>query len=229
MPQRPWFRRFVLVFVVAIACPAALWAQGAKDQSTLTGKISQVERKGKTTLVKLATETGEQTLELAQKTTLEIVSTGDDGFLTPGLYVRIDSVESNKSQFGHTFEVFPKYEGKIPPASAVKPPPQPGQSQNRHIVTGEIVKYEPPKEGEKYGRLELRQTPKATLPVYVEPGHTVKVVVTDPSQLEAGQSATAVGRKAGDKIAASKFTVATGARLKAEESLSNLTGKKPKK
>ena len=77
--------------------------------------------------------------------------------------------------------------------------------------------------------MELRQAGKATLTVFVEPEHTVNVVVSDPSKLEEGQSATVTGRKTGDKFVAQKLAVTTTAKLKAEESLDDLTGKKKKK
>ena len=206
-----------------------VWAQAGKELSSLTGKISGIEYKGKTTTVTVKGDTDEQSVDLTAKVAVEISSEGDDGFLTPGLFVKIEAIEVNQKFFGSGFEVFPQMVGKIPPASAVKPPAQPGQSVSRHIVSGEIVKHTPPAEGEKYGHLELRQMGKATLSVLVEPQHTVHVVLSDPTKLDEGQAATVTGRKAGDKFVAQKVSVTSTKKLKAEESLAELTGKKKKK
>ena len=216
----------VLLSSMAVHC---VWAQAGKAATSLTGKISGIERKGKVTTVTVKGDTGEQSAELTAKVAVEITSDGDDGFLSPGLFVKVDSVETNKRFFGTSFEVFPQMEGKLPLATAFKPPGQPGQSVNRHIVSGEIVKHTPPAEGEKYGQLELRLAGRATLSVLVEPQHTVKVVLSDPATLEEGQAATVTGRKSGDKFVAQKVSVISTKKLKAEESLAELTGKKKKK
>ena len=206
-----------------------VWAQVGKEPTTTTGDISRIERKGKTTTITVKGESDEQSFDLTTKVAVEISSGGDDGFLVPGLFVKIDAIEINKKLFGSSFEVFPQTTGKIPPASAVKPPVQEGQSVNRHIVSGEIAKLTPPAKGEKYAHLELRQAGKATLSVFVEPEHTVSVVVSDPTKLEEGQSATVTGLKSGNKFLAQKLAVTTTTKLKAEESLDDLTGKKKKK
>ncbi len=215
--------------VLSTVSPPRVWAQAGKEPSTFTGEMTRIERKGKTTTVTIKGETDQQSFELTPKVAIEISSGGDDGFLAPGLFVKIDAVEINKKFFGSSFEVFPQMTGKIPPASAVKPPAQPGESVNRHIVSGEIAKLTPPAKGEKYAHLELRQAGKATLSVFVEPEHTVSVVVSDPAKLEEGQSATVTGLKSGNKFVAQKLVVTTTKKLKAEESLDDLTGKKKRK
>ena len=105
---------------------ASVWAQPGKEPTSITGEISGIERKGKTTTVTVKGETDEQSFELTAKVAVEISSGGDDGFLAPGLFVKIETVEINKKFFGSSFEVFPQRTGKIPPASAVKPPAQSG-------------------------------------------------------------------------------------------------------
>ena len=217
------------VVVLSTVILPQVWAQAVKEPTAITGKISGIERKGKTTTVTVKGDTDEQVIELTAKVAVEITSEGDDGFLIPGLFVKVDAVETNKKYFGNSFEVFPQMTGKIPPAAAVKPPGQPGQSVNRYIVSGEIVKHTPPADGEKYGHMELRQAGKATLSVLVEPQHAVKVVLSDPATLEGGQTAIVTGRKSGDKFVAQKFAVTTTKKLKADESLDDLTGKKKKK
>lgn len=215
--------------VISMGVVHSGWAQASKEMTALTGKISGIERKGKTTTVVVKGDGGEQSVELTAKVAVEISSDGDDGFLTPGLFVRVEAIEINKKYFGSSFDVFPQVNGKMPPATAIKPPAQPGQSVNRYVVSGEIAKYSPPVDGEKYGHMELRQTGKASIKVLVEPQHTVKVVLSDPALLEEEFTATVTGRKSGDKFSAQKFAVTTTKKLKASESLDELTGAKKKK
>ncbi len=222
-------RACLCAVILSSASLPRVWAQAGREPSTFTGEITRIERKGKTTTVTVKGETDEQSFDLAAKVAVEISSGGDDGFLAPGLFVKIEAVETNKKLFGSSFEVFPQTTGKLPPASAIKPPAQPGQSVTRHIVSGEIVKHTPPAKDEKYAHLELRQAGKATLTVLVEPKHTVSVVVSDPTKLEEGQSATVTGVKSGNKFLTQKLAVTTTKKLKAEESLDDLTGKKKKK
>jgi len=200
----------------AVVCVMISAVASAQTGDMLTGKVASAETKGKTTKLTVATEAGDQTFELTPKVELEIVSTGDDACLAKGLLVRVDSVESNKYYFGSTFSVYPEFEGKTPPAAPVKAPMEIGQSKNRYFITGEIVQFEAKPE-EKYDALELKGTGKAVVPIYVERQRAIRVVQTDPSHIEAGQSVTLTGKKAGAKFLPSKVSINTGATIKGDE------------
>jgi len=226
--MRPVFWSGLLMVLVAVTFVPLARGQSGASAPSFTGKISAIEHKGKTSTIKVKGETEELAIDLSGKLALEISAVGDDGFLAPGLFARIDSTEINQRYFGSMISVFPQMEGKLPPTSAVKPPAQTGQSVNRQIVSGEIVKYTPPSEGDKYGHLELRKTARATLDVLIEPQHSLLVILSDPAELEMDLPVTATGRKSGDKLQAQRVVVTTSKKLKAEESLAKLTGKKKK-
>gem|GEM_PF-3334971 len=209
--------RYLIAFVLVCGGVTVLNAQ---ESPNLEATVTAVETKGKTTTLTVTdTASGtEYKFQLTPKVELEIVADGDDGFLTEGVMVRATATESNNLYFATTFSVYPQYAGKVLPAKAVKAPPQPGQSRTALIVTGEIVSLEDPAE-EKYDILQLKVNPKTSLPVYVEPNHKVRVVLTEPSSIKEGQKASVTGRVAGTKILPSKIVIETGESLKAAEFL----------
>lgn len=216
-----------LVMTAAILSPAeCIHAQSDDVPPNLTGKVVSVEKKGRTTMLKVADDGGtEHEFALTPKVELEILSTGDDGFLAAGQFVKIDAVQSNDTLFGSTFSVYPQYSGRPTPAKAVKAPPVPGQSQNLHVVTGEIVRLDDKGDG-KYHLLQLKLTPKSQLTIYVEPTHRIRVVQTDPESIAEGQTVNVYGRQTGKRITPSRITIQTGEELKGAEYLPTVE-KKP--
>jgi hypothetical protein len=185
--------------------------------SVITGKVTAVSSKGKTTTLKVQDGAGtEHTLEVAPKTAVEIQSDGDDECLAPGLFVQIDTIQSNKNYFGSEFRVISDYAGKIPAAKAVKAPAMIGQSTERHFVSGEIARFEKVEDG-KYNLLHLKSGPKTEMSVYIEPNHKVKVVQTEAKAAKVGQTATVEGRTAGTKFLPAKITIDTGEKITAED------------
>lgn len=209
--------RLLIAFVIACQGVTAVDAQ---DSPNLEATVTAIETKGKTTTLTVTdTASGtEYKFQLTPKVELEIVADGDDGFLAEGVMVRATATESNNLYFATTFSVYPQYAGKALPAKVVKAPAQPGQSRNAYLIAGEIVALEDPAE-EKYDILQLKVNPKTSLPVYVEPNHKVRVVLTEPSSIKEGQKASVTGRVAGTKILPSKIVIETGESLKGAEFL----------
>ncbi len=208
-------------------CPFAAFTQEGADETTLEGKVSGVTTKGKTTTLKVTDEGGtEHEFTLAPKVELEIVATGDDGFLADGQMVKIAAIQSNEAFFGSQFDVYPQYVGRAAPAKGVKAPLKIGQSQSLHYITGEVSQLADIPDG-KYDLLDLKGTGKMKLQVYVEPNHRVRVIFTDPKMIKVDQKVTVTGKAAGAKFNASKVTVNTGDTLKGAEFLPTL-GKKKK-
>jgi hypothetical protein len=198
---------------VWVGCAAAALAQTG---DALSGRVTAVETKGKVAKLTVSTDMGELAIELTPKVELEIVSRGDETCLAPGLFARVEAIESNKQFFGSTFTLYPDHQGRVPPANAVKAPREPGQSQNRYFLAGEIAEFES-KPDEKYDQLALKGTGRNSLPLYVERNRTIRVVQTDPAKIEVGQSVSLWGRKAGNRFLATKVTVDTGATVKGDE------------
>ncbi len=212
--------------LVFFLCAASSSAQGTAQLPSLTGKVAGVETKGRTTTLTVTDDGGnEHEFALTPKVELEIVAVGDDGFLTEGQMVQIDAVESNESFFGTTFSVYPHYSGRPVPAKAVKAPPSAGQSQNRHFVSGEIVRLDDKGDG-KYHLLQLKLNPKSQLAVYVEPTHQVRVILTDPSAIKEGQEVRVTGRQTGQRLTPTKITIVTGETLKGAEFLPTIEKKR---
>jgi hypothetical protein len=210
--------RFLNWSVVALTLVSSAFAQ-APNAAVLTGKVAAVEAKGKTAVLKIKDDAGtEHSFDITPRIAFEIQSKGDDDCLAPGLFVQIDTIQSNQAYFGSTFLIYPDQPGKLPPAKAVKAPPTPGQSTQRFFVSGEIVRFEKVEDA-KYNLLHLKVNPKAELTVYIEPNHSVKVVQTDPQQAAAGQAVTIEGRAAGTKLIPAKITIDTGETLSGEELL----------
>lgn len=213
------------VFLGASASVAC--AQEGADETTLDGKVTSVTTKGKTTTLKVTDEGGtEHEFTLTPKVELEIVATGDDGFLVEGQMVKIAAIQSNDNFFGSQFDVYPQAVGRAGPAKAVKAPPKIGQSQSLHYITGEVIQLADIPDG-KYDMLDLKGTGKAKFQVYVEPNHRVRVIFTDPKSIKVDQKVTVTGKAAGAKFNASKVTINTGDTLNGAEFLPTL-GKKKK-
>lgn len=200
----------MLVFLAPLAA-------GAQTGGTLTGKIAEVTRKGKTVTVTLRPETGDPlSIELTAKVKLEIVSTGDEGFFREGLSVTADCIESNKLYFSGQFRVNVTPGQKPIPASVTVPPAEPGTSRTRKLVAGTIVGFEKVAE-EKYDLLKLKSPPQQPLSVQVERNRTIAVIQTDPDLIATDMKATATGKPAAGKFLATRLVIDTGKRLKAEE------------
>jgi hypothetical protein len=213
----------VTLIVGWLASNASAQTPGA---AVVTGKITAVEAKGKTTTLKLQDDGGtEHSYLVTPAIDVQIQSQGGDDCLAPGLFVQIDTIQSNKAFFGSQFLIYPDQAGKIPPAKAIKAPAAAGQSRERYFVSGEIVRYEKVEDG-KYNLLHLKVNPKVEFTVYIEPNHNVKVVRSDLQAAEIGQTATVEGRAAGAKLIPSKITIDTGAKVTGEELLA---GRKEKK
>lgn len=188
----------------------------AQTPAPLSGQVTAVDTKAKVARLTVSTDMGEFTIELTPKLDLEILSVGDDSCLTSGLMVRVEAIESNQQYFGHTVWLYPNHPGRIPPANAVKAPPEPGQSRSRYFLTGEITQFVS-KPDEKYDQLALKGTGRNILSLYLERNRSIRVVHTDPTKIEVGQSVTLVGRKAGTRFVATKVTIHTGATVKGED------------
>lgn len=203
----------------------SLMAIAGAQTETIKGTVSAVETRGRTTRLTISAEGMEHVVELPPKVDLEIVSTGDDACLAPGLFVEVDSIQSNNYFFGTVFSIYPDRVGKAPPATATKAPQAPGQSVNRHFVSGEIAKFTPQPD-EKYDGLDLKKLGKDVLSVYVERKRKVRVVQADPKLIEAGQAVTVTGRKAGNKLVPMQVVVQTGRTIKGEEFVPTLKKKR---
>lgn len=220
-----------------VGCLGVLWmgwtasearAQGVGGQAppAISGSITGVETKGRTTTVTFTDEAGNAfEFALNPKIDLEVSATGDLGFLAAGAYVEIEALKSNDYYFGSQFRVFPQFSGRSQPAKAVKAPPAPGRSMNQYQIDGEIVRFED-KGDEKYHKLYLKVNPKTEQLVYVETNHKITVILTDPSAVEEGQTASVVGRVLGTRLIPSKLSIDTKKTLKAEEFLPTLEKKK---
>jgi len=211
--------------VAAVLIAGSAFAQQPAS-AIINGKLTAVEAKGKVAVLKVKDDAGtEHRFDVTPKIAFEIQSAGDDGFFAPGLFVRIDAIQSNNALFGSAFQIYPDQPGKIPPAKAVKAPPTQGQSREQYFVSGEIARFEKVEDA-KYNLLHLKINPKSELTVYIEPDHSVKVVQTDPQKAVVGQTATVEGRLAGTKLLPTRITIDTGETLKAEEFLAGRKGKK---
>ncbi len=206
--------RALLCFSLIALSPLVAMAQTG---GTLTGKVAEVTRKGKTVTVTIRPEGGDPlAVEISARVKLEVVSTGDEGFFREGLAVSADCVESNKLYFSGKFRVIADAAQKPLPPSVVTPPAEPGTSRTRKIVSGTIVGFEKVAE-EKYDLLKLKSSPQQPLSVQVERNRSIQVVQTDPEQIATDMKATATGRPAGGKFLATKLVIETGKKLKAEE------------
>jgi hypothetical protein len=197
----------------------------AAQMETIQGKVAAVELRGRTTRLTVSADETEHVFELPAKVELEIVSAGDDACLAPGLFVEVDSIQSNNLFFGTVLSIYPDRAGKATPAAATKAAREAGQSVNRHFVSGEIAKFTA-KPDEKYDGLDLKGTGRSVLSVYVERKRKIRVVQSDPKLIAEGQKVSVTGRKSGAKLLPAQVTIETGQTLKGDELLASLKRKR---
>ena len=152
-----------------------------------TGRILELETKGKATTLKVETSDGE-TYDLKVAPTLEfsVIGQGDAGFVKPGMYLIARGTMSEEKIFlsKATIQLVPK--GKKPsPGRIVKAPAQAGASVNTYDVAGEIVSAGPPEGYDDYTVVLLKIAGRNP-PVWFEPKYEVQVSSSDPAHAAVG-------------------------------------------
>ena len=216
-------RRMSLVLMVvgtAVVAQSSAEGQSEKDQTTVTGKLVSLEKKGRSTVLTVETSSKEkQEFAIDGRVELVITAKGDVGFLTAGQLIETTAIMSNDLLFGKDFVVHAAKGGKKPPARLEKAPPKSGQSLNAYAVCGTVVSRQPDADYKDRETVILRIGGKKAR-VFLDKQFTVSVFLNDPSLVKPGDDVVVEGSSgAGGRFTLSSATIKLAEPLKAEEFL----------
>lgn len=180
-----------LLALYAVA-PHSVHAQKATGAETVTGKLVSIEKKGRNATLTVETAEKEtKEFQLTARAKLEITAAGDDGFLTKGQFVSTQAVKTNNKLFAKKFSVHVGPGRKV--GGVAKPPKKPGVSLAAWNVAGQITDRGKDKEFPEYEIIALRAG-RQTVPVFLDKGYSVTVLLSDVTLAEPGSTVTIEGK-----------------------------------
>lgn len=213
---RRMLRLALVLAVTAWIAPSIARGQGAKGKKaatgpeTITGKIIDLERKGKSVNLTVEKSDGEKLVVLVNPQMQPTISArADASVLLPRFVVASDSlVSSNMELFGKTFDVYPDE----------SPPPhfeRDSKTEGVYRICGQLVAIEP-------GAVTLN-CGDATTKVNFEQGQTLEVTVRsqDTKWVEKGDAIELEGVTRGEKFVASRVAITLDRALTAADFADN--------
>lgn len=214
------------LFALFVVVPHSAHAQKGAEPTTVKGKLVSIEKKGRT--AKLTVETSDKEtkeFQITARASLLITATGDDGFLAKGQFISAQPVESNNKLFGKKFTVHVGPGRKT--GVFAKPPKTPGLSKAVWNVAGQIMERANDKEFPDYEVIAVRAGRK-TVPVFLDKGYSVTVLLADVDLAEPGSTVTIEGKPGTrDRFTVTAATIELAKPLNSEEFLKD--DKKPRR
>jgi hypothetical protein len=205
----------VVLALIAID-PQSVAAQKGAKVTTVTGKLVSVTKKGRNAVLTIETADKEtKEFQVTTRAKLAVTAKGDVGFLVKGQFVSAMPVATNNKLFGKKFTVHVG-PGKKRGVFA-KAPKQVGVSTAAWNVAGQITGRGKDKDYPDYEVIALR-VGKRTVPVFLDKGYTVTVLLADVSRAEPGSAVTIEGRPGTrNRFTVSSVKVVLAKPLKSEE------------
>ena len=170
--------------------PAEGGANAAAEQQgppVETGRILEIESKGKLTTLKIESSLGETyDVKLTPQVSFFIIGDGDASFIQPGAYIEARGTKSNDPVFLQKVTVYLLPKGKRPPAGRVqKGSAADGESLNIYDVSGVITTVGPAEGYPEYTAVGLKVAGRVP-PVWLEPNCQIEVASSDPAHTAVG-------------------------------------------
>ncbi|MBT4863675.1 MAG: hypothetical protein HON53_00955 [Planctomycetaceae bacterium] len=213
--QTPLMLVPVVLALIAIHPQNAAAQKGAKV-TTVTGKLVSVTKKGRNAVLTVETADKEtKEFQVTSRAKMAVTAKGDVGFLTKGQFVSAQPVATNNKLFGKKFTVHVG-PGKKRGVFA-KAPKQVGVSTAAWNVAGQITGRVKDADYPDYEVIALRAG-KRTVPVFIDKGYSVTVLLADVSRAEPGSAVTIEGRPGTrNRFTVSAVKIDLAKPLKAEE------------
>jgi hypothetical protein len=183
-----WFAVLAGIATSFLLSPITSLGQRPEAKSeTITGRVAEVQKKGRGTTLVVETDAGEKReFPLTPKVQFVISAQGDAGFVVPGQYLAGKGVLTNGKVFLNSLTIQLVRKGqRPPPGKMVKAPAKTGESQNAYLVSGPIVSRETDKDYPDYQVLALK-TAGPGAPIMLEKGFQVTVETSDTALVPAG-------------------------------------------
>jgi len=211
--SRRWATQALGAALVLAVCSATTWAQASKtvkkpanENPKVSGKITDVEMKGKVATFTVEDEGGKkQEVTITPKMNFGVVGKGDAGFFRPGLMVSTTALMSPQMQlFGKEYTV---YIGTKPTAKVVQNPSSPMV----YDVCGLVTAADEDSVTLNFGRDGVRK-------VFLEKDALViNINSNDASLVKAGAEAELEGRNLAGKFLPTGMMVTLAEPLSADE------------
>lgn len=174
----------------------------------LMGTITEIKEVGRNTVAVITNDQGQTVEALLNRTAIEIIADGDEGFVREGAYIGAEGVFTNEVIIVDSLRVqLPQQKNqKFPRGMIRKAPPRPGTSQNSYQLIGSVQALKPNPDYPEYTML-LLDAPGRNPIINLRQGYTVKVLTGNPELLQAGMEVEIEGQANRGKFVVTKLIV----------------------
>ena len=186
--------RVWIAFAAAIAMTTALSAPASAyrpepDTETKSGTIVEIKEKGRGRVLVIEIEGKQQEVPVTPKLDLQIIASGDAGFVRPGQFLTASALMSNDKLFIQELTIQVLRRGQKPPAGRIaKGPALERGTMIGYDVSGLITAAAPNTEYPDHLDVALKTT-GSKAPIMLLPGYTVTVNSGDVEMIPANAPA----------------------------------------
>lgn len=157
---------------------------------TKTGKITEVQGKGRVRTLVIDIDGKSENVPVTAKLDLQIIASGDSGFVRPGQFLSATATMSNDRLFVKELTIRALRRGQKPPDGEIKQPEAAfGDSKLAYEVSGLITDVQPNPDFPDHQMVMLKTADENETPVMLEPGFSVSVIAGDPAKIPANTDA----------------------------------------
>ncbi|MCA8993853.1 MAG: hypothetical protein KDA69_01330 [Planctomycetaceae bacterium] len=221
-----------LVLALSFACQVVLaQQQGGQPQQpqqpqgpmiqVVQATVKSVEVKGRVKKLTLVSPEGQElTVQMTPKIQLEIVASGDEGFLRPGQLLQAKGVMTNNRLFVGEVGVVLLPKGKKPtPGRMTKAPEKVGESRSTYLISGPIVAMQQDTDYPDYKAIALKTSDRSA-PIMLEKNFKVVVISDDLTSVKEGTPAEVEGLPGpGGRFNVGRISIRLEESLKADDVL----------
>jgi len=208
-----------LLIATCLFCSLSVvaWAQRGPKTETLSGKVKEIQEKGRLSTLVVITDDGQELeFPLTPKVQFEVTAAGDQGFVRPGVYITAEGVLTNEQLFVKDLAVYIVGPGqRIPAGKVVKSQQQANASVNSYGISGTVQGRQSSPDYPDYEQLALKIAGRIP-PIMLEKDFQVTVIARTPklAQPDAPVELQVIPLR-GDKFNLVKATVKLGEPLTA--------------
>lgn len=188
------FRRTATVALAAMFALTVVDDAAAQKKEvpteTKSGKITEVQGKGRVKTLVIDVDGKSENVPVTTKLDLQIIASGDSGFVRPGQFLSATATMSNERLFVKELTIRALRKGQKAPDGEIKQPEAAfGDSKLAYEVSGLITGVQPDADFPNHQLVMLQTADGSETPVMLEPGYSVTVIGGDPAKIPANADA----------------------------------------
>ncbi|MBL8848205.1 MAG: hypothetical protein JNG89_00905 [Planctomycetaceae bacterium] len=177
------------IAVAAVLAAPALAYRPEPDTETKTGTVVEIKEKGRGHVIVVEIDGKQQDVPVTPKLDLQIIASGDAGFVRPGQFLTASAIMSNDKLFIKELTIQVQRRGQKTPAGRIaKVSAEAGASTLAYDVSGLITASQPNVDYPDHLDVALKTT-GSSAPIMLQPGYTVTVNSGDPAMIPANAQA----------------------------------------